>query len=139
MLTFSPQKRASASQMLSHPWLNVRSYDTSKLYYLMNAKDIKKHKTRKNKKTSKSEAIQNLDEIEDNYVEESQSEINQADHEDNSIIDWNEEFDDSFLGNEPEIGESKLELKNFENSFIQYGQFIDLQKFDRANPQFENI
>ena len=28
---------------------------------------------------------------------------------------------------------------NFNNSFAQYGQFVDLTSLDRANPQFDNI
>ena len=33
----------------------------------------------------------------------------------------------------------KINIPNFNNSFAQYGQFVDLAALDRANPQFENL
>jgi hypothetical protein len=30
-------------------------------------------------------------------------------------------------------------IPNFNNSFAEYGQFVDLTSLDRANPQFDKI
>ena len=37
------------------------------------------------------------------------------------------------------IRKSKIIISNYNNSFAEYGQFIDLTNLDRANPQFDEI
>ena len=32
-----------------------------------------------------------------------------------------------------------IHIPNFNNSFAEYGQFVDLVSLDRANPQFDKI
>ena len=60
------------------------------------------------------------------------------DEEDNDKYGKNkkdeEEFDDSGDDNP-----DKVLIPNFNNSFAEYGQFVDLVSLDRANPQFDKI
>ena len=45
-----------------------------------------------------------------------------------------DEFDDSGDDNP-----DKVLIPNFNNSFAEYGQFVDLVSLDRENPQFDKI
>ena len=60
-----------------------------------------------------------------------------ADDEDNNKGDIYNEFkyEDESGDDDPD----KIIIKNYNNSFAEYGQFIDLTSLDKANPQFDEI
>ena len=76
----------------------------------------------------------------DREIISSDSELNEADDEDNDknvFSDKSSLFDD-----ESESGDEnpdKINIQNFNNSFAQYGQFVDLSALDKENPQFDLI
>ena len=115
MLEYFPEKRATAQKMLSHPWLNNEKYTNfSKIN-----KDINK----------KEEIYFNSN--------ETNNEEYMADDEDNDKGEIYNELD-----NDEESGDEnpdKVLIPNFNNSFAEYGQFIDLTTLDKANPQFDEI
>jgi len=116
MLEYFPEKRATAQKMLSHPWLNN------------NKKDINFSKI--NKDINKKEDIYF-------HSNENNNEEYMADDEDNDKGEVYNEF-----GSEDESGDEnpdKVIIPNFNNSFAEYGQFIDLTTLDKANPQFDEI
>jgi serine/threonine protein kinase len=125
MLDYFPERRATAQEMLSNPWLNMPSnFDfqmTEREYERMIM--IKKNK----KEKSSSEEVTPADII------ESDNELNQADDEDNE--DYNsEEHEESEDSCE---GADVINIQNFNNSFAAYGQHVNLAALDRANPQFQ--
>ena len=81
------------------------------------------------------------------YVEQPVAQTGQ----DHSIIRYGEEFPnenekyDKGKKEEDEFDDSgddnpdKVLIPNFNNSFAEYGQFVDLVSLDRANPQFDKI
>ena len=76
--------------------------------------------------------------INEKDVYESDSELYGADDEDNGLSDKKaeKEFEEDDSGdNNPD----KVLIPNFNNSFAEYGQFVDLTSLDRANPQFDKI
>ena len=76
--------------------------------------------------------------INEKDVYESDSELYGADDEDNGLSDKKaeKEFEEDDSGdNNPD----KVLIPNFNNSFAEYGQFIDLTSLDKANPQFDEI
>ena len=124
MLNYLPENRPSASKMLSHPWLNMPpnfDYIDEKEYennILNNENDIKKEEI-------------NM------CLNESNSEEYAADDEDNdNEKNLNVLEDDEDSGDE---NPDKINIPNYNNSFSQYGQFIDLTSLDKANPQFNEI
>ena len=122
MLRYYPDSRATAQEMLKHPWLNMPpNFD-----YLMSDREYQammmKSKEKKKKKTEKNE--------ESTDVIDSDAEINMGDDEDNDEYDSDESLDS--LGRDNEF-----HIQNFNNSFAAYGQHINLDALDRANPQFE--
>ena len=132
MLEYYPEKRATARQMLKHPWLKMpANFD-----YLMNDVEIGLINT--------NQLLINKYNLDDNNkfkdINSSYSELCKADDEDNdndnnnTNNDLKEEEDDS--GDE---NPDKIIISNFNNSFAEYGQFIDLTSLDRANPQFDQI
>ena len=138
MLEYYPSKRATAKQMLGHPWLNMPpNFD-----YLLNEKFI--GKVNENTKNNLFKII-NDDYDDDNDTDNDNlnrqkdvdSDLYEADDEDNDkgndVRDLKDE-DDS--GDE---NPDKIMIPNFNNSFAEYGQFIDLTNLDRANPQFDPI
>ena len=137
MLEYYPEKRATARQMLKHPWLKMpANFD-----YLMNDKEIEQYNINSNNNNNLLINISNTDDnnndnelnkLKDNNS--SHSELYKADDEDNSIYDDKEDEDDS--GDE---NPDKIIISNYNNSFAEYGQFIDLTNLDRANPQFDQI
>ena len=136
MLEYYPSKRATAKQMLGHPWLNMPpNFD-----YLLNEKFI--GKVNENTKNNLFKIINDdYDDDNDNDNLKRQKDIDsdlyEADDEDNDkgndVRDLKDE-DDS--GDE---NPDKIMIPNFNNSFAEYGQFIDLTNLDRANPQFDPI
>jgi serine/threonine protein kinase len=136
MLEYYPSKRATAKQMLGHPWLNMPpNFD-----YLSNKEFIEK--VNENTKNNLLKIINDdYDDDNDNDNLKRQKDIDsdlyEADDEDNDkgndVRDLKDE-DDS--GDE---NPDKIMIPNFNNSFAEYGQFIDLTNLDRANPQFDPI
>ena len=117
MLVYDPDKRATAKKMMTHPWLNMpMNFD-----YICN---------KKNGIVNNNEEI-NLD------LNESDCEEYMADDEDNNKGDIYNEFkyEDESGDDDPD----KIIIKNYNNSFAEYGQFIDLTSLDKANPQFDEI
>ena len=105
--------------MLEHPWLNMQqNFD-----YISN-------KENNNVLNNKNEEI-----IYDSN--ESNCEEYMADSEDNDKGEIYNEFKD-----EEDSGDDnpdKIIIPNYNNSFAEYGQFIDLTSLDKANPQFDEI
>lgn len=128
MLEYYPERRATAQQMLAHPWLNM----PANLDYKMSEREyeamIMKKKNKKKKKLNEEGATAD--------VIESDNDINMADDEDNEDInsdDPEENSDSSF--EEPDL----INIQNFNNSFAAYGQHVNLAALDKANPQFKKV
>mgnify|MGYP002624700539 CR=1 FL=1 len=130
MLEYYPSKRATARQMLRHPWLNMpQSFD------YLSIEEIGKNKKRNLLNIINGDDNDDNDNI--NKQKDVDSDLYEADDEDNDkgndLHDFKDE-DDS--GDE---NPDKIIIPNFNNSFAEYGQFIDLTNLDRANPQFDQI
>ena len=79
------------------------------------------------------------DENNNRDVYSSDSELNEADCEDNNIkpkVPSDEDDDDIQLG---DGNPDKINIPNYNNSFCMYGQFVDLTSLDQPNPQFDKI
>ena len=113
MFNYFPDERPSAKELLSHPWLN-----------LCNNNNIN------NNIINKEEEYNCLNINNNNYEEYS------ADDEDNDKSENCDEEQDDDSGDE---NPDKVIIQNFNNSFAEYGQFIDLTNSDKANPQFDEI
>ena len=86
MLEFCPEKRATAKQMLNHPWLNLEEREN----YIMSEWEIEKmNLIEENQKEKMSEDEDNDN---NNYIINSEDESIQADEEDNDIYEENEEL-----------------------------------------------
>ena len=134
MLEYYPEKRASAREMLNHPWLKMKpNFD-----YLMSDWEVERmnmiETNKKNTKTEENEVNQDARD-----VMTSDDEVNEADGEDNDSWDKEKETGFSDEENSGDENPDKINIPNFNNSFAQYGQFVDLAALDRANPQFENL
>ena len=133
MLEYYPDKRASARELLKHPWLNMPAdFD-----YKISEIEIEKRKMIENNKIVE----ENEDKKKDNDekdVYDSDSELYGADDEDNGLSDKEaeKEFEEDDSGDD---NPDKVLIPNFNNSFAEYGQFVDLTSLDRANPQFDKI
>ena len=133
MLEYYPDKRASARELLKHPWLNMPAdFD-----YKISEIEIEKRKMIENNKMIEENEDKKKDVI-DKDVYESDSELYGADDEDNGLSDPNieKEFEEDDSGDD---NPDKVMIPNFNNSFAEYGQFVDLTSLDRANPQFDKI
>lgn len=122
MLIYEPEKRATAQQMLENPWLNMEPNFEYKMsdreYEKMNM--VKKIKVEKKVRSTEAN------------VEDSDIEQNIADDEDNNDdIMEDDDDDDSFIG-----ATESIQIQNFNNSFANYGQFVNLSALDKKNPQF---
>jgi len=123
MLKYFPERRATAQQMLYHPWLDM----PADFEFLMNERDFEKMiMIKKNLKSEKREASGKSDLV------ESDIEINMGDDEDNFEGEDNNESEDIY----PDPTET-INIQNFNNSFAAYGQHVKLSALDRANPQFK--
>lgn len=140
MLEYYPSKRATAKQMLGHPWLNMPpNFD-----YLLNEENIEK--INGNTKNNLLNIIKDDDDDNDendndnaniNKQKDIDSDLYEADDEDNDKGNDARDFkDENDSGDE---NPDKILIPNFNNSFAEYGQFIDLTNLDRANPQFDPI
>ena len=111
MLEYCPEKRASAKQMLNHPWLKMES----KLNYIMSDWEIEKmnmiEETQKEKLND-----ENLNsEFSNNYIYSSEEELAQADEEDNDKYDESDELIEN-------NGKYVEELDVSMDSFADYNQ-----------------
>lgn len=134
MLEYYPEKRASARDLLRHPWLKMpANFD-----YLMSDIEIEKmNMIEMNFGIEKKRENPEEDINKSRDVYSSDSELYKADDEDNNLGDVfgiSDEEDDSGDDNP-----DKIQIANFNNSFCEYGQFVDLTTLDRANPQFDKI
>ncbi len=133
MLKYYPEKRASAQELLKHPWLSM----AANFDYSMTDREYEKFMmTKKNAKKEKNanSTNNNEDNVKQDLIE-SDIEINMADDEDNEeILSGEEDSDDSFVENPDQI-----HIQNFNNSFAAYGQHVNLAALDRANPQFDKV
>lgn len=124
MLIYEPENRATAQQMLDHPWLNM---DANFDFKMSDREYEKMTMFKKNIKTEKKN-------YNDRDVVESDVERNHADDEDNEEdLDIEEEDDDSCVGEPTDT----INIQNFNNSFAIYGQHVKLNTLDKANPQFK--
>ena len=117
MLEYYPYKRATTRELLRVPWLNMPADFDCKI------SDIKIEK----KKMIEDNKIKNDDEDIDVKI---------GKFKDNDKGNIYNENDDEDSGDD---NPDKVLISNFNNSFVEYGQFIDLTSLDRANPQFEKI
>ena len=165
MFEYYPEKRAKAKDLLKHPWLKMEAnfdYYSSKneKMILLENSFINNEKLNKNFNSDKiyfdnnnnvilysnnssfdSNNNKNLLYISEDEIYEADDEDNNEDNNDNKILS-SLNNSKSFLKEEEESGDEnpdKIIIKNFNNSFAQYGQFVDLAELDRPNPQFENI
>ena len=90
MLAYCPEKRASAKQMLNHPWLKMEE----KYNYVMNDFEIEKNNIiEENQKEKEKLLDDNLNtEYNNNYIYSSDEELAQADDEDNDKYSENDEI-----------------------------------------------
>ena len=111
MLEFCPEKRATAKQMLNHPWLNLEEREN----YIMSEWEIEKmNLIEENQKEKMSEDEDNDN---NNYIINSEDESIQADEEDNDIYEENEE-----LFSEENEGKTGDNLDVSMDSFADYNQ-----------------
>ena len=133
MLEYYPYKRATARELLRHPWLSMPAdFD-----YKISDIEIEKKKMIESN-ISKEENEEKKKDIFEKDVYDSDSELYGADDEDNNKSDKNteKEFEEDDSGDD---NPDKVLISNFNNSFAEYGQFVDLTSLDRANPQFDKI
>ena len=132
MLEYYPHKRASARDLLRHPWLNMPADFDFKISEI----EIEKMKMIKSNRKETNEDEEDKKDNLDREVYSSDSELYGGDNEDNDKGDIYSEFDDDNSGDD---NPDKVNIPNFNNSFAEYGQFVDLTSLDRANPQFDKI
>ena len=133
MLEYFPNKRPSARNLLSHQWLNMpQNFD-----YFDNKENI--NKINLSEKIGERIKENYYKDLINNYQNENNCDEYAADDEDNSKgeIYSNDEFpsDEDSGDDNPD----KIIIPNYNNSFAEYGQFIDLTKSDKKNPQFDEI
>lgn len=122
MLSYEPEHRATAQEMLRNPWLNM----DAEFDYKMSEREYEKMTMfKKNIKTERKN-------VNDKDIIESDIERNQADDEDNEEPEQVD--DDSSMCLEPT---DTINIQNFNNSFAIYGQHVKLSALDKPNPQFK--
>ena len=122
MLTYEPEKRATAQDMLESSWLNMEAnFD-----YKMSDREYEKMNMVKKPKADRKTIPKERDVI------ESDTELNMADDEDNEDIAFIDDEEDESISGFTET----INIQNFNNSFAIYGQHVKLSALDKANPQF---
>ena len=111
MLEYCPEKRATAKQMLSHPWLKMES----KLNYIMSDWEIEKMNLIEETQKEKMNDDNINSELSNNYIYTSEEELVEADEEDND--NYNES--DELMENN---GKYVEELDVSMDSFADYNQ-----------------
>ena len=124
MLRYYPNQRASAQEMLNHPWLSMpANFDCH-----MSEREYQSFIMKNNQTKKKKDHSNNGDTV------DSETEINMADDEDNyDSLEASEESSSSYDHEDIEV----IHIANYNNSFAAYGQHINLDSLDRANPQFD--
>ena len=123
MLRYQPDQRATAQEMLNHPWLSMpANFD-----YLMTDREYQAMLIKCKEKKKKPQRTENSTDLIDSDIG-----INMGDDEDN------DEYGSDSSGVSINK-ENDFPIQNFNNSFAAYGQHINLDALDRANPQFEKI
>ena len=114
MFEFSPEKRASAKQMLAHPWLSLKERENC----IMSEWEIEKmNLIEETQKEKLSEDGGENDKNNNNYIYSSEEESIQADDEDNDIYEENEELNED---NDENLGNNNLNVSM--DSFADYEQ-----------------
>ena len=132
MLEYYPNKRITARELLRHPWLNMPADFDYKLSDIeIEKKKMIKDNIKGDKKEDEEEDVSKLRE-----VNSSDDSLYGGDIEDNDEGDIYDEYDGEDIADD---NPDKVLISNFNNSFAQYGQFVDLTSLDRANPQFHKI
>jgi len=111
MLEYCPEKRASAKQMLNHPWLKMES----KLNYIMSDWEIEKMNMIEETQKEKLNDDNLNSEFSNNYIYSSEEELAQADEEDNDKYDESDELIEN-------NGKYVEELDVSMDSFADYNQ-----------------
>ena len=111
MLEYCPEKRASAKQMLNHPWLKMES----KLNYIMSDWEIEKMNMVEETQKEKLNDDNLNSEFSNNYIYSSEEELAQADEEDNDKYDESDELIEN-------NGKYVEELDVSMDSFADYNQ-----------------
>ena len=137
MLEYFPEKRATARQMLKHPWLKMPpNFD----YFMSNDEiiknSIKERNNNNNKKENGDDDVDERNEFGDVYLSDNELYKADEDEKNDNKEYYNDYRDEDDSGDE---NPDKINIPNYNNSFAEYGQFIDLTNLDRANPQFEQI
>ena len=134
MLEWYPEKRASARELLRHPWLNMpANYD----YYMSDTEIFRlnmKESLLNPKELLNVDPKSELNKNRDVYI--SDSELNESDFEDNNTGGYDDDDEDFQLG---DGNPDKIMIPNYNNSYCMYGQFVDLTSLDQPNPQFDKI
>ena len=133
MLEYFPDKRPSARNLLSHQWLNMpQNFD-----YFDNKENI--NKINLSEKFGEGIKENYYKDLINNYQNENNCDEYAADDEDNSK---GEIYSNDVFPSDEDSGDDnpdKIIIPNYNNSFAEYGQFIDLTKSDKKNPQFDEI
>lgn len=148
MLNWDPEKRASAQQMLDHPWLKMpKNYETR-----MSEEEYQKYTERQSILREFIEDPMAGEEM--SKLEEAEAELNAGDLEDNNrsfFSDLEDDPDHPYLSDEDTCLEEALknpkeyrdiaEGKNLNNSFVgPYPESWDHLHIDKgANPQFTSF
>ena len=128
MLEYYPEKRASAQKMLEHPWLKMpENYN-----YLMTDIQIEKMNLIESY-AAENDSDENENEEKGAIKDYLEEEDDYADDEDNDKYDSKETLG---IDSDEEPDPNAIKIKNFNNSFVLYGQTIDMASLDRKNPQF---
>lgn len=133
MLVYSPQKRATAQELLDHYWLKM----PANFEFTMNEKEyqrmmmIKQNNIKKNEKPEEEPTTIKQD------VYESDDELNQGDDEDNAEFNTEDEYEQ--FSDDNEDYEQQFVIPNYNNSFAAYGQYVSLSSLDNPNPQFQHL
>ena len=134
MLEYYPYKRATARELLRHPWLNMPAdFD----YKISDIEIEKKKMIEDNKIIEKEENDDNNIDMRDVYS--SDSSIYGADIDENEKEKYDKKKEEDEFDDSGDDNPDKVLIPNFNNSFAEYGQFVDLVSLDRANPQFDKI
>ena len=111
MLEYCPEKRASARQMLNHPWLKAEC----KSNYIMSDWEIEKMNMIEETQKEKSNDDNLNSEYSNNYIYSSEEELAQGDEEDNDIYNESDELMENY-------GKYTEELDVSMDSFADYNQ-----------------
>ena len=142
MFEYFPEKRPSAKNLLAHPWLNMPSnfdyFNTDENVNNINNNIINENKNEKIDENYLNNLIkeQNENEFNQEYIADDEDNSQDENNNENNNINESGENDDEDSGDE---NPDKIIIPNYNNSFAEYGQFIDLTSSDKKNPQFDEI